>query len=83
MRFGGSRDSQLADMLDETREDLGLSHAQMEMLHVRVFKPEALALTRRPSISLCALCHRPRTDRRCIRRWSCRSPRRCRTATRI
>lgn len=38
MRFGGSRDSQLADMLDETREDLGLSHAQMEMLHVSEFK---------------------------------------------
>ncbi|TYZ68472.1 hypothetical protein PybrP1_011086 [[Pythium] brassicae (nom. inval.)] len=32
-RFGGSRDSALADMLDETREDLGLSHTQMELLH--------------------------------------------------
>lgn len=35
-RFGGSRDSGLADMLDETREDLGLSHTQMELLHVRL-----------------------------------------------
>lgn len=35
-RFGGSRDSALADMLDETREDLGLSHTQMELLHVRL-----------------------------------------------
>ncbi|RLN14331.1 hypothetical protein BBJ28_00022699 [Nothophytophthora sp. Chile5] len=33
VRFGGSRDPLLADMLDETREDLGLSHAQMELLH--------------------------------------------------
>ncbi|RLN53372.1 hypothetical protein BBJ29_006286 [Phytophthora kernoviae] len=33
VRFGGSRDSMLADMLDETREDLGLSHMQMELLH--------------------------------------------------
>uniref|UniRef100_K3WSA6 DNA-directed RNA polymerase III subunit n=1 Tax=Globisporangium ultimum (strain ATCC 200006 / CBS 805.95 / DAOM BR144) TaxID=431595 RepID=K3WSA6_GLOUD len=33
IRFGGSRDSALADMLDETREDLGLSHTQMELLH--------------------------------------------------
>ncbi|GLE01745.1 hypothetical protein PINS_up010583 [Pythium insidiosum] len=32
VRFGGSRDSALADVLDETREDLGLSHTQMEML---------------------------------------------------
>ncbi|TMW69128.1 hypothetical protein Poli38472_001284 [Pythium oligandrum] len=33
VRFGGSRDPALADVLDETREDLGLSHTQMEMLH--------------------------------------------------
>jgi hypothetical protein len=36
VRFGGSRDSALGDILDETREDLGLSHAQMEQLAVRV-----------------------------------------------
>ena len=35
VRFGGSHDSMLADIMDETREDLGLSYAQMEMLHVR------------------------------------------------
>lgn len=35
VRFGGSRDSMLADVLDETREDLGLSHTQMELFHVR------------------------------------------------
>ncbi|KAG3119152.1 hypothetical protein PI124_g3883 [Phytophthora idaei] len=33
VRFGGSRDSMLADIMDETREDLGLSHTQMELLH--------------------------------------------------
>uniref|UniRef100_M4B8Q2 DNA-directed RNA polymerase III subunit n=1 Tax=Hyaloperonospora arabidopsidis (strain Emoy2) TaxID=559515 RepID=M4B8Q2_HYAAE len=33
VRFGGSRDSMLADIMDETREDLGLSYAQMELLH--------------------------------------------------
>ncbi|CAI5736610.1 unnamed protein product [Hyaloperonospora brassicae] len=33
VRFGGSHDSMLADIMDETREDLGLSYAQMEMLH--------------------------------------------------
>ncbi|DAZ93579.1 TPA: hypothetical protein N0F65_009927 [Lagenidium giganteum] len=33
VRFGGSRDPALADVLDETREDLGLSHTQMEQLH--------------------------------------------------
>ncbi|CAI5733311.1 unnamed protein product [Peronospora destructor] len=33
VRFGGSRDSMLADIMDETREDLGLSHMQMELLH--------------------------------------------------
>ncbi|KAL4111208.1 hypothetical protein PRIC1_002889 [Phytophthora ramorum] len=33
VRFGGSRDSMLADIMDETREDLGLSHTQMEQLH--------------------------------------------------
>jgi hypothetical protein len=36
VRFGGSRDSMLADIMDETREDLGLSHTQMELLHVRI-----------------------------------------------
>lgn len=36
VRFGGSRDSMLADIMDETREDLGLSHTQMELLHVRL-----------------------------------------------
>ncbi|CAH0474607.1 unnamed protein product [Peronospora belbahrii] len=33
VRFGGSRDSMLADIMDETREDLGLSHTQMELVH--------------------------------------------------
>ena len=41
VRFGGSRDAMLADIMDETREDLGLSHAQMELLHVRT---DALSL---------------------------------------
>jgi hypothetical protein len=35
IRFGGSHDNMLADLMDETREDLGLSHAQMEQLAVR------------------------------------------------
>ncbi|KAI9917168.1 hypothetical protein PsorP6_013053 [Peronosclerospora sorghi] len=39
VRFGGSRDPMLADIMDETREDLGLSHAQMEQLNA-----EAVAL---------------------------------------
>ncbi|CEG40347.1 uncharacterized protein PHALS_10551 [Plasmopara halstedii] len=33
VRFGGSRDSMLTDLLDETREDIGLSYTQMEQLH--------------------------------------------------
>ncbi|KAF1781053.1 hypothetical protein GQ600_21502 [Phytophthora cactorum] len=53
VRFGGSRDSMLADIMDETREDLGLSHTQMELLHaeageslyppMELPQPEALA----------------------------------------
>ncbi|CAH0488678.1 hypothetical protein KXD40_006109 [Peronospora effusa] len=53
VRFGGSRDSMLADIMDETREDLGLSHMQMELLHaeagaslyppMQLPHPEALA----------------------------------------
>ncbi|POM80828.1 Hypothetical protein PHPALM_1282 [Phytophthora palmivora] len=53
VRFGGSRDSMLADIMDETREDLGLSHSQMELLHaeagaalyppMELPQPEALA----------------------------------------
>ncbi|KAF1333301.1 hypothetical protein FI667_g2933, partial [Globisporangium splendens] len=45
IRFGGSRDSALADMLDETREDLGLSHTQMELLHVRTHNQSSAACT--------------------------------------
>lgn len=40
----------LADIMDETREDLGLSHTQMELLHVRVNL--SLSLSQSPSIAV-------------------------------